>query len=81
MLKFHAKKSYFVTHGIYVVLIMHSMTAVVSQCVDIPQRKKYMQDRIFNRRLYCKALFDLKRVNSGCENVDQEKLSPIHSNR
>ena len=38
MLKFHSKKSCFVTQEIYAALIMHNMTVVVSQCVEIHQR-------------------------------------------
>ena len=40
MLKFHSRKSSFVTQEIYAALIMHNMTVVVSLCVEIPQKER-----------------------------------------
>jgi len=46
MLKFHSRKSSFVTQEIYAALIMHNMTVVVSLCVEIPQKERKYEYKI-----------------------------------
>lgn len=46
MLKFHSKKSEFISQEIYANLIMHNMTVVIAACVAIPDRKRKYEYKI-----------------------------------
>lgn len=46
MLRFHSKKSIFVTQEIYANLIMHNMTVITSACVTISNRKRKYEYKI-----------------------------------
>lgn len=83
MLKFHSKKSAFVTQEIYAALIMHNMTVIVSQCVDVPQRKRKYEYKI----RFSTAVCIVKRLLTGgvsppaAEILIRKNLSPIRPNR
>lgn len=83
MLKFHSKKSCFVTQEIYAALIMHNMTVVVSQCVDIPQRKRKYEYRIRFSNAVCivKCLLTGGVSPPAAELLIRKNLSPIRPNR
>lgn len=46
MLKFHSKKSEFISQEIYANLIMHNMTVVIAACVTMPDRKRKYEYKI-----------------------------------
>lgn len=46
MLRFHSRKSIFVTQEVYATLLMHNMTVVVSQCVEIPQKERNYEYKV-----------------------------------
>ena len=83
MLKFHLKKSCFVTQEIYAALIMHNMTVVISQYVDIPQRKRKYEYRTRFSNAVCivKCLLTGGVSPPAAELLIRKNLSPIRPNR
>ena len=83
MLKFHSKKSCFVTQEIYAALIMHNMTVVVSQCVEIHQRKRKYEYKIRFSNAVCivKSLLTGGVSPPAAEMLIRKNLSPIRPNR
>ena len=83
MLKFHSKKSRFVMQEIYAALIMHNMTVVVSQCIDVPQRKRKYEYKIRFSTAACivKCLLAGGVSPPAAEMLIRENLSPIRPNR
>lgn len=77
------KKSCFVTQEIYAALIMHNMTVVVSQCVEIHQRKRKYEYKIRFSNAVCivKSLLTGGVSPPAAEMLIRKNLSPIRPNR
>lgn len=83
MLKFHSKKSEFVTQEIYANLIMHNLTAIISACVLVhPKERKYEYKICFST-----AANITKRLLAGdvsppaAEELIRKNITPIRPNR
>lgn len=83
MLKFHSKKSRLVTQEIYAALIMHNMTVVMSQYVDIPQRKRKYEHKIRFSTAVCivKCLLTGGVSPPATEMLIRKNLSQVRPNR
>ncbi len=46
MLKFHSRKSDFVTQEIYANLIMYNLTQIIAGCVQVPSKKRKYEYKV-----------------------------------
>ena len=83
MLKFHSRKSEFVTQEIYANLIMYNMTAVISRCVEIPtvQRKYEYRIRFSTAVRIIKSLLAGDVSPPAAEALIQRNITPVRPNR
>lgn len=83
MLKFHSRKSSFVTQEIYAALIMHNMTVVVSLCVEIPQKERKYEYKIRFSTAACivKSLLTGGVSPPVAEILIRKNLSPVRPSR
>ena len=83
MLKFHSRKSEFVTQEIYANLIMYNMKAVISRCVEIPtvQRKYEYRIRFSTAVRIIKSLLAGDVSPPAAEVLIQRNITPVRPNR
>lgn len=83
MLKFHSKKSEFISQEIYANLIMHNMTVVIAACVTMPDRKRKYEYKI----RFSTAANIVKHLLSGdasppvAEKLILRNITPVRPNR
>lgn len=83
MLKFHSKKSEFVTQEIYANLIMYNMTQIITNCVQLPlvKRKYEYKIRFSIAANIVKSLFLNDIPPPDAEILILRNLTPVRPNR
>lgn len=83
MLAFHSWKSEFVTQEIFAGLIIHNMTAVISMCVTIPEKKRKYECRISFSTAACivKSLIAGDASPPAAEVLILRNLTPLRPSR
>ena len=83
MLKFHSRKSDFVTQEIYANLIMYNLTQIIAGCVQVPSKKRKYEYKVrFSATVNIARSLLLKDVSPpDAETLLRRMITPVRPNR